>query len=194
MSLTTVDIAGIDYVIYASVAEADAWLAADPVRVLTWEPLTTDKKIRYLISASRRIDLEGFPGRMTDPDQDRAWPRTGVTCDGRLIAPDEIPKAVERATIILAGSLEIDAAATASGSGPSNIESLKAGPAEVSFFRPTQSSTFALSTQNPDAFALLRCLLATSQSGSFGAGKAFGTGGKSAFETRNSPRLYEGFS
>jgi hypothetical protein len=51
-----------------------------------------------LISATRLVDEQDFPGTPTDADQALRWPRRGVRFDGRTLASDEIPGIIERAT------------------------------------------------------------------------------------------------
>ena len=193
MSLTTFTIQGNDFLAYASIPEADAYLVADPIRGPAWAVLTADIKARHLVSATRRIDLEIFPGRKTDPNQETEWPRTGVSCDGIAISPTEIPGPVEKATIIVAGSVPADSTATASGSPASNIESVKAGPLEVRFFNPSDATRVNLLVQNPDAFAILRCLIGSGTSASpIGVGKVSGSG-KQSTAFYGGPSLNRGY-
>ena len=189
MSLVNIVISGVTYQSYASVAEADQYLAVDPQRSATWVALTDDQKGSHLVQATRRLDLERYPGEKTDPAQNLQWPRTGATCNGVAIPPDAIPQQLEDATIVLAGAIALDPGAAANSTAGSNIERVQAGSASVTFFRPTATS-YSLSASVPDAFALLRCLL-----GGIGAGfgAASGTGASSSFSNINAPDINEGW-
>ena len=65
MTISTITIETVDYVSYASVAEADAYLNVDPVRESTWEALDTDGKGKKLVAATRRLDLLSWQGEKT---------------------------------------------------------------------------------------------------------------------------------
>ena len=75
MSLTNFDINSHSYWSYANILEADAFLQVDPVRGPVWALLTAEQKAMHLVAATRRIDLEVFPGEKTDPAQPLQWPR-----------------------------------------------------------------------------------------------------------------------
>ena len=142
---------------YATVEQANSWLDADPIRREAWEALSDTDKARYLIAATRRIDLIDFPGRKTNATQSHAWPRVGAVCEGRALADDEIPVQVQNATIILAGDIAIDVSA-AETFNDGNVKRVKAGSTELEFFRPTGGS-YSLSRTSPDAFLQLSCLV-----------------------------------
>lgn len=140
MSLSTITLNSVDYVAFASVAEADAVLAVDPVRGTTWATKTTDEKGALLVAATRRLNLIAWAGSKTNGDssQPDAFPRTGLTYpDGTAVSTSEVPQAVTDATCLLAGSIAIDSGVANAGSSASNQKRVKAGSAEVEFFRPT---------------------------------------------------------
>lgn len=140
MSLTTISLNSIDYVSFASLAEADAYLAVDPVRGTTWATKTDDEKGALLVAATRRLNLISWAGEKTNGDdtQPDAFPRTGLTYpDGTAVSTTEVPQAVGDATILMAGSIAIDSGAASAGTSASNQKRVKAGSAEVEFFRPT---------------------------------------------------------
>ena len=59
--MATISIGGNDYTAYASLAEADVYLAADPANFAAWEAITDDDvKGRALIGATRSIDRMGL--------------------------------------------------------------------------------------------------------------------------------------
>lgn len=138
MTISTITINTIDYIAYASVAEADAYLAVDPVRMATWAALSANDKGVNLVSGTRRLDFLEWMGTKTGGDgQENDWPRTGLTYEesGNPVSTTEVPKEVENATILLAGSIAITASVSQSESSGSNTKRVKAGSAEVEFFR-----------------------------------------------------------
>ena len=195
MTITTLTIGGNDYTAYASVAEADIRLAVDPVRSAAWTALTADQKAINLVAATNRLDLERYTGEKSVATQDNEWLRVNATCDGVAIPDNVLPGEIENGTILLAGSIAISADASAAGTAPSNIRRVQAGSAEVEFFTQQRSSNFSLAAQNPDVFALIRCLLVGAD-GTTGAGYgcASGTDGTSIFGDPNSPDLTEGYA
>lgn len=194
MTITTITIESVDYVSYASIVEANRLLNTDPTRETAWEALSDDQKGKNLVAATRRLDLLKWAGQKTGGDaaQENAWPRTGVNYpDGTAVPDNIVPKAVENATILLAGSITLSAANANAGSAGSNIERVRAGPAEVEFFRPTIPGP---ALQDETAFQLVAPFL--SSAGSAGFGVVSGTTGDnaaSAFTDRTSPGLNEGY-
>ena len=79
MTITTINISGTDYTSYASVAEADSWLAVDPNRSAAWAALvTTDKEIN-LVAATNRLDLVSWSGTKENPAQANQWHSAIIT-------------------------------------------------------------------------------------------------------------------
>ena len=189
MTISTITISAVDYTAYASVTEANAYLAVDPTRSTAWAALTDDVKGQYLVAATRRLDLEAWSGTKVSDSQAAAWPRTGATCSGTAVTEADVPQAVENATILLAGSMALDSSVAEMGSERSNIKAVKAGSARVQFFRGR--SALALRTQAPTAYSLIRCLLAGA-SASVGFGCATGTSAVSSFTDADSPDVTGG--
>ncbi len=190
MTITTLTINSIAYTSYASLAQADARLAVDPVRGTAWTALTDPQKEANLVAATNRLDLLPWVGSKTGAEdtQANAWPRTGVTYkDGTSVSTSEVPQQVEDATILVAGDITLNASAADAGSSGSNTKRVKAGSAEVEFFRPTIPGA---QLQNEGAFKLIQCFLSSS-SGLFGV--ATGTDGTSSFCDVDAPGLTEGF-
>lgn len=190
MTLTTITISGNEYVANASVAEADAHLAVDPTRGTAWTALSTDAKGAHLVAATRRLNLLRWQGsKALGALQADAFPRTGLTyADGTAVPTDVAPDAVAHATALLAGSIELDNEAGSSGSSGTNVKRVKAGSAEVEFFR--QQTGVPL--QDETAYELVREFLASWASG-IGAGEAYGTDGASAFDDGDAWGRTEGF-
>lgn len=192
MTLTTLTIGGNDYVAYATVAEADAYLAVDPTRGPAWAQLTEDQKASNLVAATRRLDLLEYSGTKADPAQENQWPRENATCNGDPVSSSGVPVELQNATILKAGSITLDASQSNAGGSGSNIRSVQAGSAQVEFFRPTIPG---LGLQDETVFSLVRCLLAgSSAAGAVGFGVASGTTGESIFEDPDYPALDEGFA
>ena len=195
MSLTTISINSVDYMAYASVAEADATLAVDPTRRATWAALTDEDKGTYLVSATNRLDLLSWQGsKAGGAAQVNAFPRTGLTYeDGTSVPDDAIPRNLERATSLLAGSIASTPGHADEGTSSTAISRVKAGSAEVEFFR-RQESVSGKPLQDETVFALVRrWLQGRASSASVGA-MASGTDGESQFADTNSYGRTEGFS
>lgn len=190
MSLTTITVGANTYTSYASVAEADAYLAVDPTRSAAWAALTTDQKGANLVAATRRLDLLDFSGEKVSDTQETEWPRNNATCNGNAVTSTDVPPELENATILKAGSITLDASQSNAGTSGSNIARVQAGSAQVEFFRPTIPGT---ALQDETVFQLVACLLAGAGS-SAGFGCASGTDGTSIFGDADFPGLTEGFS
>lgn len=144
MSIVHIEIGGNTYAAYASVDAADAYLLVDPVRGIIWEALAEDRRGAALVAASRRLDMLTFPGRPTEADQERKWPRIGVSyADGRPVSGTVVPKEVEEATILLAGTIAAKPGAAGAGGSGANFKRLKAGSAEVEYFTSTKGKPLA---------------------------------------------------
>ena len=193
MTITTITIGGNQYQSYASVAEADARLLVDPIRGATWAALTADQKGINLVAATNRLDLEKYSGQKTVSTQANRWPRDNALCDGVAVPDGTLPQEMEDGTIILAGSIAVDSAASAAGTGPQNIRRVRAGSAEVEFFTQQRNASFSLARSAPDAFAIIRCLLDGAGVG-VGRGLASGTDGESSFCDPEYPGLTDGFA
>ena len=193
MSLSTIQVAGIDYMAYASVAEADIALAVDRVRMTAWAALSTDDKGINLISSSRRLDLLFWQGsKATGSSQENAWPRAGLFYqDGTPVPDDAIPRDLERATILLAGSIASRPAQANVGTSGRAIKRVVAGPAEVEFFRQQETIT-GKPVQDETVFELVRQWL-QGRGGATGA-VASGTDGESQFADAYRYGRTQGFS
>jgi hypothetical protein len=187
MSISTITINSVDYTSYASVIEANEYLAVDPVRMSQWDTLDADQKGSNLVAATRRLDQLNWEGLKVAPSQENAWPRSGVTDkEGNPVSSTGVPLDLENACILLAGSIALDSAASQAGGSGSNIKSVGAGSARVDFFRPTDG--VALSDET--AFSLVQQYIG-SPTGLFGT--ATGTSSKSEFCDKGAPRLNEGY-
>ena len=192
MSITTITIGANDYIAYASVAEADIYLAVDPVRSAAWTALTPDQKGINLIAATRRLDQLPWVGEKTGgAAQVNAWPRTGVSYpDGTAVSTTDVPTEVEQATIIIAGDITLSSTAAETSTPGSNIKRTKAGSAEVEFFRPTSGTLLP----NLAAFNLVKAFLSANSSSLFGLSSGSTDSSVSSFSDANKYGRVEGFS
>lgn len=180
MSLSTISIGGNDYTAYASVAEADEYLAVDPNRGPTWDALDVDEKGSFLVSATRRLDRENWQGTKTGgAAQEEDWPRTGLTYEetGEPVSTTEVPLEIEQACILQAGSTAVNNKAALNEGSGSNIKRVAAGSANVTFFRAQEGNTI----QDQDVFALIRQWLEGSAVDANTGNEAYGTCDPSAF-------------
>lgn len=130
--MPNVTISGSSYFSYASIAASDTYLAADPLLSAVWSPLSPDPaKGQYLVGSTRELDRVPWPGTKTDPDQDNAFPRTGIS---GVDPDDDAPVWLVNATIELAG-------AKANGYDSANqqftdpvAKRLRAGSVEIEYF------------------------------------------------------------
>ncbi len=182
MSLTTITINSVDYTAYASREEVNEYLAVDPVRSASWSALadTDDARGPFIVSATRRLDLLTWQGEKTGgATQENAWYRTGVSYgDGTVVADDELPLEVENATALLSGSINIDSSYADFGTTGTNTKRAKAGPVEVTSFRPETGVLL----QDATAYNLIKQFLESSTVSSSTGPLASGTGGDSTFE------------
>ena len=120
---------------YASVAEADAYLADNPY-ASGWSVASQARKEWALRSTGRLIDAVpgAWTGAASTAEQAMGWPRTGMlNRNGYAIASGEIPVALKNAQIEYARQmLDTDLTATNEITAK-NITKIKAGPVELSF-------------------------------------------------------------
>lgn len=172
MTITTITLSGQDFISYASVAEADRLMLVDPIRGTKWAAKTADQKGAALVAATNRLDLFSYKGSKTGSPQDNQFPRTGLTDrDGVAVSTTEVPSDVEKATIYLAGSIAGKAAAAGMGGSGSNNKRVKAGSAEVEFFKPTKGTPLSDET----AYALIQFYLVSNVGAVSAGGMASGT-------------------
>lgn len=117
---------------YATLDEAEAYVSAlaGPA-ARAWEALDDDAKKRSLLTATIRLDQEGYAGRKASPTQALKWPRVGARDeDGRPYPVDVVPGVVKDAQIELAIGFD----GTSDPSGPGEMDayrSVKVGPIAV---------------------------------------------------------------
>lgn len=129
---------------YASVAEADAYLA---VRgdTSTWTALTTGQKEAKLQWAAIYIDTLNFRGTRSTSTQGLQWPRVGVVDrDGYTVASDAIPQALKNAQAEMA--FQLVGNDWTQGLGPVSNETLSVGSISLGpeTHRPFPAAVLAL--------------------------------------------------
>jgi len=132
-----VTIGGNNYDVYANVATADIYLAADIQYSAIWSAASTDTKSSALVSATRKLDCQEWLGEKTVPAQPLEFPRTGISGVDDSVVPEEIIEA----SIILAAMSVQNSSALNKSSTENLIKKVKAGSAETEFFRSTQKAT-----------------------------------------------------
>lgn len=139
--MPTVDIGGTEYAVYADVATADAYLAADFTRAAIWDALTEDQKEMALVTATRVL-------------QSLAW------IDGVPSTEAPVITAVEQACAVFACDIATNPTLADSPSGGSNVKSVGAGSARVEFFGPTTGTPLP-----PAVFRLISSMLGSADTG-----------------------------
>lgn len=134
----TVQIGDQAYDVYADIATADDYLNAEFTAAATrWRDATlTDdtEKARALVSATRLVDRQTWPGSRTSEYQVLEWPRTGTGISG--IDEDVVPSQIEHATILLAAEINNgNTSVIGSDSTDTRTKRQKAGSVEIEYFR-----------------------------------------------------------
>ena len=187
MSLTAITIAGVDYPSYATVAEADVFLAVDSGRREAWTALDPDTKHVNLAAATRRLDSLSWIGRKADDAQSTEWPRLDLTP-----AAPGLPSEVEQAAILLAGDLAVNPAALSTAPSDPDVQSERIGPYSTTYFyRRRQSAVLQALGGNRDALGLVRRWLSGAP---VAAPVATGTGERSEFHPPGRYGRTEGMS
>ena len=164
----TVTISGSTFFVFGTLAEANTYMSAR-IGAEDWLAASTANKSRAMVTATRWINRTPWPGAKTDPAQDGAFPRTGLTCEGVAVPDDEIPVNVEHASYELALVVLEDAEAQGKSDTGSNIRRVMAGQVQVEFFRGTSGKAPVFPSI---PLALLRCYMGGSFSSTM---EAYGT-------------------
>lgn len=131
--MATVQIDSLEFDTYASLADADEYLAGD-ASAASWRAVTTEDndRGRALVTATRLIDRTGWGGEKTDVDQIHAFPRTGFPD----FDEDIVPQAVIDASILLARDIQAGSSVDSQAVTGSNVRRQKAGSVEIEYFNP----------------------------------------------------------
>ncbi len=83
---------------YGNLQDAETYLGSP------WLDQTTEAKQKNLYRAEQYLDSLDWQGELTDPEQEIAWPRTGVyDSEGRAVPDDAIPSDITDAYYECAG-------------------------------------------------------------------------------------------
>lgn len=127
---------------YITASNAAAYFD-DALYADAWDAATDAHKDKSLVTATRMLDRQSWQGEKTDPAQPLQFPRTGLTyLDGTEVPSDALPQALLNATCELALALLGDSSVQTNTDTSSNIQNVTAGPASVTFFKPTSGSRF----------------------------------------------------
>ena len=136
----TVTISGNDFDIYGEAADADIYFLAR-VGAGVWDTASVEDRAKAQVSATRWLDRQNWVGQRTVLAQALEFPRTGlVDKDGNDVGSVSVPVLVEEASYELALLVLTDASVQANATTGSNTRRVKAGSAEVEFFRPTDGT------------------------------------------------------
>lgn len=127
---------------YISVVDATTYFN-DSLSSGDWAGVDPDTQSQSLITATRMLDRATWQGSKTVAAQALQWPRTGVT--DRYSNPVDsvaVPPQVINATCELALAIVLDPTVQTVKNQNSNIKTIKAGPAEVTFMRPVVAGRF----------------------------------------------------
>lgn len=134
--MAEVTIGASDYSAFASVEQADEYLAADMTRYADWAALSADNKGRALVTASRYL--------------------AGLDWVDGVPSYEAPPTALTEATALFAADIAVKPSLGNDASTGSNVKKVKGGEAEVEFFRPTLGAALP-----PYLLRLLGTLLGT---------------------------------
>ncbi len=179
-----VTIQGTTFDIYGTEAGADDYMKARWGSE-AWADADAADRRQTLVSATRMIDRENWIGQKTVSSQPLEFPRTGLTDkDGNPVDSATVPLAVEEANYELAFALLNDATVQEADNTGSNVKRVKAGSAEVQFFRATDGAPFP---------TIANDLLKSFRDGGALAGVASGSDEVSTFCDPNPHGLTEGY-
>lgn len=134
-----------------------------------WEALTDDDKNRTLVSATSYIDSLQWQGTATGIVNGNVtflqWPRSGI--EG--VDSATVPAAIVNATFELAVLIVGDPDLPQNADSGSNVQSMGAGPAQMSFFRPTFAANGTASVLPPLVNRMIGQWLAGAGVGATGA-------------------------
>lgn len=149
-TLATFDIDSVaGYTAYTDQATAETRLGGRfGSAATTWLALSDDNKRRTLVTASDILDRLSWLGSQTVASQPRAFPRTGIEDrEGEAVTSTDIPPDIITATIEIAVFVSENAAFAENPTGGNLNKRLKAGSAEIEFFRPSSDSAGPLPDQ-----------------------------------------------
>lgn len=131
-----------------------------------WMALSDADASRTLVSATAYIDSFQWQGTATglvgSLPTSLQWPRSGVFVDGVELDSTTVPVQIVEACFELAVMILADSTLVNTLDAGSNVQSLGAGPAKISFFRPTSRADGTATTLPPLINRLIGRFLASS--------------------------------
>lgn len=162
---------------YVSRADATTYFAST-LRSADWVAVVDATKDLALMTATRMLDRQTWSGEKYSGAQALEWPRSGVTDKyGEAVTESAVPQSIIDATCELALALTADATIETKKNTSSNIKSLKAGEAGLSYFRPVSGGRFPTIVQE-----LVGQFLASGTAGGISAPMVTGNDGESQFD------------
>jgi len=181
--------------VYQDIAAADAYMVNSVRGADNWAALTDTVKSQCLITATRILDRQPWQGTKYQdaPTQVLEWPRSDVyDRKGELVDETAVPDGIKFGNIELAYDLSQDSSLEISGGQGSNIKRLKAGSAELEYFKGTGGPNGEGSVRfGPEVQEYIGQYLESA----FGVetGNAYGTGGEGSFDDDESYPIVGGF-
>lgn len=128
---------------YVSVADADTYLDESVRAQESWPFVDERDKERALVSAARQLERVRWAGTKAVDTRAMEWPRSGVTDKyGDELADDAVPQVVKDAQVELALEISLASDLETQTSTADNTKRVKAGEAEIEFFKPTSGARF----------------------------------------------------
>jgi hypothetical protein len=148
----TLTITGSNFEVYGTdAARAIYFKASFSAAVTAFNALTADQKNQCHVAATRMLDRQrwqGTPVGTPVTDAILEWPRNGVVDRyGNTVSSASVPDDIITATYELAALIAENEAIQGNATSGSNIASVGAGPASVSFFKPTLGITGRFETR-----------------------------------------------
>ncbi len=173
----TVTISGTSFDIYGTLAAAVTYMKAR-VGATAWDAVGSTDRSKALVSGTRFLDRQNWQGQKTSGVQALEFPRTGlVDKDGNDVGSVAVPLLVEEANYEMALAILEDATIVENANSGTNTKRVKAGSAEVEFFRQTDGTKLPTIIQE-----LIGLFLEGSGTSSDTGNLASGTGECSTFE------------
>jgi len=186
----TITLSGNTYDVHGTEAGAKAYFRGHP-NPTAWDGATADQRRRAHIGATRIMEGIDWTGELTAVGQALSHPRTGMfDCEGNAIASNVTWVNVEEATYEVLLSLLEDVSLYAKTTNASNVKSVGAGSARVSFWGPGDPEGGAGSVLPPQALRLVSCIIENFVSQPF----AGGTAEESQFDDCDEYRRNEGLA
>ncbi len=127
---------------YINLADAETYFT-HMIHAADWDSATDDTKNDALVTATSMLDRQEWTGSKTGDPQTLDWPRTGVSDpEGNAVDSATVPQFILDATCELALALIQDLTVQTDADTSSNIKGLKAGSAEIQYFKGKSGPRF----------------------------------------------------